>query len=187
MPISVPMKLSLATLVLALALAAPAAAEDATLEGYGGDGALLVGIESKDTPFGNSSPSGQGGRAQGDGNLVAERAPAPASGSQGATTPAPAPSPTSPAPDASADSAKQPKKPRDKRDEDRAASPQPTNAPQSPREAPAPVVEGADPAGSSSAGLPFTGNELVLLLAALAGIVAMGAGMRRMAAAQPRF
>lgn len=181
-------------LLLCLVFATPAWGAEATLEGYGGDGAQLVGIESNGSPFGDRAPAQQGAAPR-DGNLVAESGPVTAGGSQGAATSSPTqPSTTAQPPSSTAGEPAQTRRERlreRKRSEERAERPadeppasvtlvpDPQNAP--------PIVEGAEPSDTSGASLPFTSRELVLFLAALLGLFAMGAGMRRLALAQPRF
>lgn len=198
-PIIVPMRLFFPVALLSLVLAAPAWADEATLEGYGGDGALLVGVGGGDSPFGDRAPAAQGGGNRGDGNLVAERGPAPGGGTQGAATqPAPAPAqptPVSPSerPSNTGGNRDRTRSERDRRPAEGGREPQP-DRPQQPQvvlepapDEPAPVTEGAEASGGNSSGLPFTNTELLLLLAGLVSLALMGVAMQRLAASQPRF
>jgi len=171
------------------ALAAPAWGADATLEGYGGDGALLVGIDSDGSPFGGSGPAqregGGAGGGRDDGNLVAESVSTPVAGAPGATQPPPAT--TSPGPAA--------RSPRDgaagrKRDRGAGRSAPQVAAPEgsAPQRPPAPGLDaGAEASGGGVSGLPLMGAELALFFAALLGLAAMGAGMRKLAESQPQL
>lgn len=175
--------------LLLFALAAPAAADEATLEGYGGDGALLVGVDDGESPFAGR-PGEPAGRD--DGNLVAERTPsatAPATDGQ-----APAGTPSAPQPDLPASEqppageergGEGPARERDRSEMRLEARPLP-NGGSRPAD-PLPPDEGAEAVSSSSAGLPFTDTELALLLAGMLGLAVLGAGMRKIALSQPHF
>ena len=170
-----------------LATAAPAVADEATLEGYGGDGALLVGIDQGDSPFAGRPGGGGGGD---DGNLVAERAPSATAPSSGI---APQTTPGSPGPEVPATEG--PSAPGERGEGRERDGSQPRSEAGRSERGPAPPAAEALPSGetggasstSSGAGLPLTDTQLAFLLAGMLGLAVIGAGMRKMVASQPRL
>ena len=186
------MKILAPTLLSLCLLASPAWAAEATLEGYGGDGALLVGIDSGDSPFAGAPARGPARRPN-DGNLVAEGGTAPASATGSPAVPgeaAPAPLP--------GEARSQSENPGGTRDRQRPRS-EPDRSGRGPStspgmgtgsDTPAQVAPGEAPPEPESSGppsLPFTSLELALLLGGALGVLALGFAMSRLAAAAPRF
>lgn len=186
-----PMRIHATPLAVAIALlacgplAAGAAAAEATLEGYGGDGAVLTGLGDGDSPFGDraqrsgaagssgggstgagstgpgtgSAGEGSESGATGDGNLVLESGPAPA-----------------------ADRVRRPAQ------IPRSGGERLPNRPLRPGASPpARAEEASADSASGPSSLPFSDLELATLLAAALGLIALSVAMRRLVVAQPRI
>lgn len=190
-----PMRIHATPLAVAIALlacgplAAGAAAAEATLEGYGGDGAVLTGLGDGDSPFGDraqrsgaADSSGGGSRGAGStggGSTGTGTGSAGGGGESGAagdgnlvleSGPLPTGGPTRP--DAQAP---------------RSGGQRQPDRPSRPASPPARAEEASADSASGPSSLPFSDLELATLLAAALGLIALSVAMRRLVVAQPRI